>query len=883
MSEHSNRLKNIDKILQESGWHADTINLTFEKGSRPKKNKNLAIAEWPCNNYFADYALFVGEKLYGFVEAKKQTKDIISDIQQSKRYSRNATEEYGAKFLEGAPWDKNLNVPFLYSTNGREFNKAIPEKSGIWFFDSRYPNEFSRPLIKFHSPEDLVKLFNINKNEFVNSIEIEEFNYDFNLRYYQVEAIKAVEKAILNNSKSSLLSMATGTGKTKTALILIYRLLKFNRFSKILFVVDRSYLGKQAYGDFKNVKIEDQRSLADIYPIKGLTNKNVNENDAKIQIETVQTLVKKIINKKKNKPSILNYDCIIVDECHRGYLLDREMSEEEIEIKDQNEYLSSYRRVVEYFDAFKIGLTATPAVHTVDIFGKPIYSYSYREAVIDGYLCDYEPPIEIKTKLSEEGIKISKNEEIEFLSKNKGKIIKKIYEDEVNYDLKSFNKRIIADSFNEIVCKTLAQKIDPEDTKKTLIFASNDFHADLIVSKLKAAFKDEYGIIHDDSVMKITGQSDKPGEITDRFRNEKLPAIAVTVDLLSTGVDLPRVCNIVFCRRVKSRILFDQMIGRATRPCPELKKEFFKIYDAVGQFKYLSELTSMKPTIVKKNYTFEELINDLNSNTFSSSFKEKIKEQFVSKINLAIRNADISQMQNINDKFKINPNLYIEEIKETDLNNFIKSINKNLNFFKFIDNNKKLVDILTPISRHRDELISAEQNFKIARTADDYIEKFNDFIKNNKNLIYMNMAINRPRDLSLSDLKSISKLLEENNFSKTFLDVAWKKKNGKDTVASIVCYIRKSAIGDPIKSFDERVENALSLIIDDNKLLTRAQINWLKKISMQIKKEVILDKASFDQGRFKDLGGYSGINKIFNGKLMLFIKEMQSNIWKKVS
>tara|TARA_B100000989_G_scaffold149010_1_gene111098 strand:- start:2438 stop:5191 length:2754 start_codon:yes stop_codon:yes gene_type:complete len=882
MSEHLNRLKKIDVFLRDSGWEADTVNLNFEKGTRPKKNRNIAIAEWPCGDYFADYALFIGNKLYGFVEAKKKSTDVVSKIPQAKRYSRNVIEENGAKFLNGTPWDKNLNVPFLYSANGREFNKSIPEKSGIWFFDSRNPYEFSRPLVKFHSPNDLINLFNINKNEFKNNINLEEFNYDFNLRYYQIEAIKAVERSIISNSRNCLLSMATGTGKTKTALILLYRMLKLKRFSKILFVVDRSYLGKQAYTDFRVVKVEGNKSLTDIFPTKGLYNKDVHEDDAIIQIETVQTLIKKISSKKEKRPSILNYDCIIVDECHRGYLLDKEMSKEEINTKDQSDYLSAYRMAIEYFDALKIGLTATPAVHTVDVFGKPIYSYSYRDAVVDGYLCDYEPPIEIKTKLANKGIKIKRNEEIEFLNQE-GKVTKKIFNDEIQYDLKSFNKAIIADDFNNTVCKVIAQKIDPESSKKTLIFATNDFHADLIVSKLKTSLKEEYGIIHDDCVMKITGQADRPGELTDRFRNENYPNIAVTVDLLTTGVDIPAICNIVFLRRVKSRILFDQMIGRATRACPELNKEYFNIYDAVGQFKLLSKLTSMEPVVATKHYTFKELIDDLNSKSFSSSFKEVLKDHFISKINLKIKNMEKSNLQEINNKFSISVEKFVEEIKEAKLKNFINLVNKKENFFEYIDKYKNSNEILTPISRHKDELISAEQNFKIARTADDYIEKFNLFIKNNINYEFLKMAVNKPKDLSIKELKLILRLLEKNNFSKTFLDVAWKKKSGKDTLVSIVCYIRKAAIGDPLIPFNIRVDKALELIIDKNNSLSRAQINWLKKITNQIKKETIIDKKSFDVGRFKDIGGYNRINKIFNGNLMSIVKDLQNKIWEEAS
>ena len=325
------------------------------------------------------------------------------------------------------------------------------------------------------------------------------------------------------------------------------------------------------------------------------------------------------------------------------------------------------------------------------------------------------------------------------------------------------------------------------------------------------------------------------------------------------------------------------MIGRATRACPELNKEYFNIYDAVGQFKLLSKLTSMEPVVATKHYTFKELIDDLNSKSFSSSFKEVLKDHFVSKINLKVKNMEKSNLQEITNKFSISAEKFVEEIKEAKLKNFINLVNKKQNFFEYIDKYKNSNEILTPISRHKDELISAEQNFKIARTADDYIEKFNLFIKNNINYEFLKMAVNKPKDLSIKELKLILKLLEKNNFSKTFLDVAWKKKSGKDTLVSIVCYIRKAAIGDPLIPFNIRVDKALELIIDKNNSLSRAQINWLKKITNQIKKETIIDKKSFDVGRFKDIGGYNRINKIFNGNLMNIVKDLQNNIWEEAS
>ena len=164
--------------------------------------------------------------------------------------------------------------------------------------------------------------------------------------------------------------------------------------------------------------------------------------------------------------------------------------------------------------------------------------------------------------------------------------------DAIKLEVDAFNRKVITEDFNRVVCRELAKELDPSSRQKTLIFCVNDLHADLVVALLKEAFEARYGIVDDDAVMKITGNADKPLELIRRYRNERNPNVAVTVDLLTTGIDVPAICNLVFLRRVNSRILFDQMLGRATRLSvdPEIEKETFRIFDAVGMYDVIKDM-----------------------------------------------------------------------------------------------------------------------------------------------------------------------------------------------------------------------------------------------------------------------------------------------------
>jgi type I restriction enzyme R subunit len=290
------------------------------------------------------------------------------------------------------------------------------------------------------------------------------------------------------------------------------------------------------------------------------------------------------------------------------------MTEGEMVVRDQTQYLSSYRRVLDYFDAVKVGLTATPAKHTTEIFGKPVYTYSYREAVADDWLIDHEPPIRYETLLSKNGIKFEKGEKVTAINMATGELELSELDDELNFNVESFSRRVISEQFNKVICAELAKELDPFAKRRPLSSAPPICTQTCVKRLLDAAFKEQYGDDYNEAaVKKITGQSDKVSQLIRLYKNERFPSIAITVDLLTTGIDVPPICHLVFLRRVRSRILYEQMIGRATRRCDEIGKTVFKIYDPVDIYAALEDVTTMKPLVKNPNVTIEQLIDELTN------------------------------------------------------------------------------------------------------------------------------------------------------------------------------------------------------------------------------------------------------------------------------
>ena len=278
----------IDQQLRDRGWEVDSKNLRYSDGARPAKNRNMAIAEWMTASGPADYALFVGTKLVGVVEAKRKRKNVSAAIDQAERYSRGLTHLEGAEFA-GGPWDA-FRVPFVFAANGRAYLKQIATESGIWFRDTRKPTNLRRALVDWLTPDGLLGKLEIDEDAANQALKSQPMDFGFPLRPYQRKAIEAVEQTLEIGSRSMLVAMATGTGKTKLAIALLYRLLAAKRFRRVCFVVDRSALGDQTEGEFSTTKMVSGKAFADIFGLKGL-DKVIPDAETKVHICTIQGLV----------------------------------------------------------------------------------------------------------------------------------------------------------------------------------------------------------------------------------------------------------------------------------------------------------------------------------------------------------------------------------------------------------------------------------------------------------------------------------------------------------------------------------------------------------------------------------------------------------------
>jgi type I restriction enzyme R subunit len=869
----------IDGQLREAGWEVDTVNLRFSNGTRPEKGRNLAIAEWPTASGPADYVLFIGLMPVAVVEAKRKNIDVSAALQQAKRYSRGFTLDSEMQSPGGA-WDQ-YHIPFSFSTNGRPYLRQLETQSGIWFCDLRQTENLSRALDGWYTPEGLMTLLKRDEAQANQQLETESFDYGFALRYYQKNAIRAAEQGIADGRREMLLAMATGTGKTKTCIALIYRLLKVKRFKRVLFLVDRSALGEQAANAFKDTRMDSIQSFANIFGIKELDEQNPDTETA-VHIATVQGMVKRLLYAAENQtpPAVDQYDCIVVDECHRGYLLDRELSDTEISFRSFEDYVSKYRRVIDYFDAVKIGLTATPALHTTEIFGNPIYTYGYREAVVDGFLIDHEPPIQIKTKLSESGIQWKAGEDVKmyFPRSNQMELFKA--PDEIKMDVDDFNRKVITKPFNQVVCEYLAKEIDPESRQKTLIFCANDLHADLVVDLLKQSFKKQYGNVQDDAVIKITGSADQPLQLIRRYKNERNPNIAVTVDLLTTGIDVPEICNLVFLRRVNSRILFDQMLGRATRLCEEIGKETFRVFDAVGLYAALQDLTDMKPVVVDPKISFSQLIDEI-IRVRDEAERELVRIQLMAKFQRKKRHLTEASKRDFETVAGVSPDEFIRKLKNMPVDEIADwFIDKRLG--EILDRHESMQKPMF-VSEHSDAFVAVEHGYGTTGKPEDYLKEFTEYIKTNRDTIpALVTVLTRPRDLTRKQLRELAMDLDRAGFSEANITMAWREMTNQEIAAHIVGFIRHLATGDPLVPYEQRVDWAYQQMLTA-KQWTKPQRDWLTKIAAQTKANIVVDREALDDPDLifrREGGGFVRLDKIFDGQLANTLETFNELLWK---
>jgi type I restriction enzyme, R subunit len=879
----------IDAQLRARGWEVDTPTLRHSAGIRPAKGRNLAIAEWPTTNGPADYMLFVGLTCVGAVEAKRANKNVAAAIDQAGRYAQGFLPEAGVNVPPGGPWAADssgkelaFRVPFLFSANGRAYLKQIETQSGIWFRDARAPTNHRRALSDWYTPDGLMALLGQDQGKAQAELSAKPFDFGFDLRPYQRRAIEAVEAVLADDKRRSLLlAMATGTGKTKLAIAMLYRLLATRRFRRVCFVVDRTALGDQAGGEFKTTRVMGANTFADTFGLKGL-NDTAPDESTKVQICTIQSLVKRILfaGTPEGVPPVDLYDLIVVDECHRGYTLDRELGDAELGFRSEADYVSKYRRVLDHFDAVKIGLTATPALHTTEIFGRPVFTYGLREAVIDGFLIDQEPPIRIETALSVAGIHFQRGEELPLLDPKTQAIDLTVAPDNLDFEVESFNRRVITEPFTRVVAAELAKHIDPSLPGKTLVFAATDAHADMVVQALKDAFAAAYGEIEDSAVAKITGSIDKPGQMIRRFRNDDFPKVAVTVDLLTTGVDIPSIVNLVFLRRVNSRILYDQMIGRATRRCDAIGKETFRVFDAVRQYDAIQAFTEMKPVVVDPKLSFEQLLKELTEAT-DPAFRAAVRDQLLVRLRRRIGKLSPQAQELWEGAAGEPPAETLARAQTATPEDLAAWISARPNLGRILDwNPEGGQPIPLAVSFHPDSHHATTVGYGASGRPEDYLSAFATFLRENGNrLAALETVLTRPRELTRAALKQLAMELQEASFTEVNLRAAHRDATNQDIAAGLIGFVRQAALGDALEPWPSRVERAIARLLK-RQAWTPPQRQWLDRIGKLVAEMGVADPALLDEGLFAQKGGQKRLNTIFAGQLHELLGDINEEVWR---
>lgn len=699
-----------------------------------------------------------------------------------------------------------------------------------------------------------------------------------NLRDYQIKAIDKATEAIVDGKRTALLAMATGTGKTRTVLGLIYKMLESKRFRRILFLVDRVSLGEQAMDTFKDVKLKELLTLDKIYEIKAIDD-NIINLETKVSISTVQGLLKRTI--LAEEPDLMPgaFDLIIVDEAHRGYILDREMTEEEILYDNQDDYMSKYKQVIEYFDAVKVALTATPALHTTEIFGEPVYTYSYREAVIDGWLVDHDPPYLINSDFIENDAQFKKGETLAQYDPNTNELLNgAVLDDEMDFDVSEFNRKIVLPDHTHKVLEEVSTYLNPESGEKTLIFAVNDAHADRIVDTLREIYK-PYGISND-AIMKITGKTaggnkKKILQVIKQFKNNQYPNIAVTVDLLTTGIDVPAICNLVFMRKINSRILFEQMLGRATRLCPEIGKTHFNIFDAVRVYEDLDDTSNMKSVSVSKSMA--ELLEDLFRPGEVS--KQPVKDRVLARLQRKSNNLTDEQKYDVSERLDEKTiREYAKELKSCTEEAFVRRCREDKDFLLWFDNlkGKKRGHYY---SEKEDTLLKTTRGYGDTEKPQDYLDSFVAYVNENKDRIEaIRIACTRPSNMTRAQLRELKLELDKENFTESSLNEVASAVSNERIVADIIAFVRRAVLKTPLVNHDDRVKMAFSKLISAHHF-NKMQLDLLEKIKVYMLHESILNTETFEAPAFKMDGGFARFNKKFGGQLAEIIREINTYIY----
>lgn len=899
----------IDEMLIQCGWVIQDYD-ERELG----KGLGVAVREYPTSAGPADYALFIDGTVVGVVEAKKFGTTLAGIVDQSERYLDGLYEKFS--YLKQKP-------PFSYETTG------IKTK----FADRRDPDYRSRHVFTFHRPEQLKKWLEDDMTLRGRLRTIPKLNYP-GLRECQIDAINGLEKSFAKNNPRALIQMTMGAGKTFAAVTSVYRLLKFAKAKRVLFLVDRKNLGIQAKKEFQGYKIpNDGRAFTDMYNLQPLQSHTIDPT-CEVVISTIQRMYSILKGEKEfddekeqfssfedpddEEPKYVEYnenvpigefDFIIIDECHRSIY-------------------SKWRQVVEYFDAFLIGLTATPSDQTLVFFRRnEVSRYTHEQAVVDKVNVTYQP-YKLRTKHGEQGLTIEAGSIVEKRDRltHQGEL--EYLKEDTSFEGKDLDNAVVSKDTIRLIIRTFKEKLElgeifPRrvEVPKTLIFAKNDSHAEDITEIIL----EEFGR-GNDFCKKITYKAEgDTEELIKSFRRDPLPRIAVSVDMIATGTDIRPLEIIIFMRDVRSQLYFDQMKGRGTRiiDAGDLKavtpdataKTHFVIIDAVGVCE--SRKSSMVSLAKKPGVAFKVLLDkvaDRNADTEVieslifrlSRLNNKLNEEEQDEIKQAADGKTLQDIQKIlldgidadkreekaKTKFKTETPTreQIQTVSKEMINESCKIFDSHVLRKTILDVKNRNEQIVDDISI--DELLEFGEIDKVNEIDTETIQKLSDFKKDNKDKIKALEIIYsfpyRMQDIIFSDIKELANAIKKPPYNLTpellwdayeRLDKSKVKSNPQRMLTDLISIIRySSGKQEMLLPFAELVTGKFEKWLVTQELsgrkFTPDQKEWLVMIKDTIASSVSINLESLDEVPFNKKGGRVKFYQTFGENYENILKEM---------
>lgn len=908
--EDKTRHEVINPALKLAGWSVQPF-----KSAEVFATKGVAVEYFPMGWGVgeADYVLFVNGEAVGVIEAKKEGETLVGKEPQSAKYAKGFPQDFRCV---------DLPLPFVYEASGSETR----------FTDLWDPKPRSREVFHFHTPDEIETWTKAGKETLRKKLTESPPLDNPALWDVQKRAIKNLEESLAGAKPRALIQMATGSGKTFTAVNICYRLIRYANAKRILFLVDRNNLGRQTEQEFQNfIAPRDGRKFTELYNVQHMKSNRI-DTVSRVCISTIQRIYSMLKGEEDLAPEfeehsafedaypleaapveynpkipLSTFDIIIVDECHRSiYKL--------------------WKQVLDYFDAFLIGLTATPSKSTIAFFNKNlVMEYSHEEAVADNINVDFTV-YDIRTRITKDGSLIPRGEVVQKRDRRTRRKKWEQLEDDIQYSGEQLDRDVVAKDQIRTIIRAFKERVltdifpGRKHVPKTLIYAKDDNHAEEIVQIIREEFNEG-----NDFAVKITykTEGEKPENLITQFRNDFYPRIAVTVDMIATGTDIKPLEIVFFMRSVKSRNYFEQMKGRGVRVIhsddfmavtPDaVAKERFVIVDAVGVTQ-VDGLSDTQPLEQHPTVTFEKLLRSIR---FGKLTKEKLSSMAarLARLQKKLTEEQHQEIKKLSGGKTLSDYAhdFITAIDEDKIYERTKKTKKGEPTRKELEqaaaermteavksfiSNGKLMERLPQIKIETeqiiddvsvDEVVTAAYSPIATEKARAIINSFKEFIEKNKNeLDALQAFYTNKKRLHWKDIKKLAEKIKTPPYFLTPAKI-WQAYNQLEaskvrghTKNKIVDFISllKFELGrqDELEPFTDTVDKRFSKWLTNQKVLgarfSQEQLNWLEKIKNHIAESIEITTDDFEYAPFDQMGGLGKVSKMFGNRLEKIIEEL---------